>query len=332
MREFERASLSTWCKSALAAFAMLATPLISRADLCADVSEFRDGSRDFASLRGAPASEPNTWAVSRTLIDPSLHCQIEGRADDEILRCTTDWGDNANKLRQRVVELGHGLRNCFGDAWKHRVQRGSGRTTAIYYPPDGGAEFDAFVESREKPGAVAITDVVGVPLRRQLQWRFGVVLYRLSVSESAVGRQEPLPDALQFCDALQQVVAAADTRFESLRGAKSQRSWEATLSLPTLTQCDITDYDTSITYGCRVGDYDSRGALRRQQEAMAALVTRCLGAAWAVTRRPRGNGVWSYGIGRIGRDGDDDPVSVTLRGRKRDDAYLLYVDVDRSTE
>jgi hypothetical protein len=327
-----------WIGRSATAAAVLATLALSMAsqvmaaDLCADVAEIRDAHRDFTILRGAPAPERDTWAAKRPLIDASWQCRVESLAGDQVLTCVSAWGVGIQQVREQMSNIVDALNGCLGDGWQHRGDRSADRASAIYFPPDGSAEIDAFFESREAPGTVGIAAAAGLPQKRQVQWRLGVVSFQMPGSVLGAGEGNAPPDVPRFCEALQQVVAAADTRFDALRGAKSGDSWDAKLTLPGLTQCGVTDYDTSVTYSCRAGKHDGFGDLRRQQESMAIQVTHCLGADWTVKRRPRGNGIWTFDIGRIGKDGKEAPVSMELRGRKTDDAYMLHVDVDRSIE
>jgi hypothetical protein len=120
-------------------------------------------------------------------------------------------------------------------------------------------------------------------------------LYQRRDTANVTPRIEPksaagslVPAVASYCAEAKRVVAAVDTRFESLLGREFGNNRIATLALPNWEDCVVFMENKFVEkrhYACSIeGFADLASAEKATDEAAAALKADCLGKGWVVER------------------------------------------------
>lgn len=103
-------------------------------------------------------------------------------------------------------------------------------------------------------------------------------------STPASGGADPAkktPGDAKFCDALQELIGAADGDFATLRTGEASKlmpSWESSVTLPGASTCRVADKDP-VSFGsvfCVMNESTEKAAIESTQTATVERVTACL--------------------------------------------------------
>jgi hypothetical protein len=296
---------------------------VEAADTCNEVATLQAGGRSMLSLPStlipSRSEEPRAYELAS-----SWKCTSEVQGGDWLLTCNSSWSTEVKLAYELTVGLAKEIRACAGSDWRQKAVRlAEERATTFLYREGEGTEFETSLLMREAPSSIGIAAAVGVPSKPTVEMRAELAVIRLAPARSA-----GIPgsaDSDPLCAPVREIVRQAASDFTAIRGAPSgDESWVALQALPEATDCSVSDSSDYASYQCTRGTYPNRGALRADQIGLTHRMAACLGQPWETALRPRGNGMWVYGLSR--KDAD---VEVDIRGRFRKEKPTLLIEIDR---
>ncbi|MCW5666235.1 MAG: hypothetical protein KIT35_20590 [Piscinibacter sp.] len=313
------------CRQMLAGMltSLAAAVAVEAADTCKEVATLQAGGESMVSL-------PMTLVPSRSEekrayeLASSWKCTSEVQGGDWLLSCSSNWSTEVKLAYELTVGLAKEIRACAGSDWRQKAVRLSEeRATTFLYREGESTEFETSLLMREAPSSIGIAEAVGVPSKPTVEVRAELAVIRLAPVRPAGVATSTESDPL--CAPVRDIIRHAASDFRGIRGAPTgDKSWVALQALPDAADCSVSDSSAYASYQCTRGSYPNRGALRADQISLTRRMAACLGQPWETALRPRGNGMWVYGLSK--KDGD---VEVDIRGRLRKERPTLLIEIDR---
>lgn len=284
-------------------------------DSCTALKAMSQATDAFASLRG----ERLPGGGWRAKFTPAgfAGCTVEESKGDTVVLCSNSFieTDQPATLINPIVEQ---FKECVGSGWKVRRAGGTGEelSVAVIYN-ESPVEFEVHL-AKERSG---VADAMGLTGGA---WKYRASLKAFTPSRDARPPSLGSRDPAAFCSTLKALLVAAPAEFKAVKGKQlSEQRWQSTLVLQGLKDCRVTQLSTGTTYFTCEAEFESRSALAAAQRQLASESVMCLGTEWRYSRRPRGDGVWSFSVDR-----EKEGPNVAIRGRSNDGKFALKFDVD----
>lgn len=285
-------------------------------DSCAALKAISQATDAFASLRGERL--PSGGWRARFTPAGFTGCTVEESKGDAVVLCSNSFieTDQPATLINPIVEK---FKECVGSGWKVRRAGGTGEelSVAVIYN-ESPVEFEVHL-AKERSGVANAMGLTGGA------WRYRVSLKAFTPSRDARPPSLGFRDPAAFCTTLKALLVAAPDAFKAVKGKQSsEHRWQSTLVLQGLKNCRVAQLRTTgTTYFTCEAEFESRSALAVAQRQLASESVTCLGSEWSFSRRPRGDGVWSYSVER-----KKEGPNVEIWGRSDDGKFALKFDVD----
>lgn len=287
---------------------------VAAQESCAALKAMSQATDAFASLRSErlPSGRWRAKFIPAGFKD----CTVEERNGDAVVTCTNDFveSDRPTSLMEPVVAQ---FRECVGSGWKiqRALSNGEGASVVVIYnelPVELELRFE-----RERSGGA---DVMGLVTTA---WTYRVSLKAFAPAKDASHPSLGARDTAAFCSTLKTLLAAAPDAFKDVKGQQmAERSWQPTHVLQGMQDCRVVQLRSGPTfYTCEV-DFKGRSALAAAQRQLASESAACLGTEWRQGRRPYGDGVWNFSVGREGNG-----PKVGVRGESDEGKFTLNFDV-----
>jgi len=290
-------------------------------DLCKEMADLLNNGLSIS----IPAAALDQAGASPTVqqLASSWRCESRSEGTDSLVACHSAWAQDLKPVLNVAIELGKEMKACVGPEWRQRsVRLNEHRATSFLHREGEKIEYELSLQTREAPSSIDIAAAVGVPRRASLEGRVEFLSIGMPSLQMTGASSDTESDAL--CAQIREVVQDAASGFHVLRGAKSGDSWQASKNLPSTTECGIDNLSDYVSYGCKVGTFDSRGALRSRQIQVSRHIATCLGSSWETSSRPRGNGIWVYSAAN-----KELGIDVEVRGTTRKEKLTLMIDIDK---